>query len=343
MAVALIVGAGFSRAISDAMPMTLDLGKALRQEDMDPVERDRIPIIQSGEQLERYLSRIAEPQPFLSDIHNAIGAVDFKSAVGKIFSRIEEGQGAALAAEPPSWLRRLCAFLHVYRHDVVTFNYDTLLESAITRTMRDALGRQDILPAFYAQRIPTFGPIEMEFGPIAGFARVPSFRLVKLHGSVDSWWLPGDTTGGTIGRFAPVAWGDDPPCQQTDGDLRPAGREPFIIPPSSSKSAYYSNPIVRQLWRDAADALSQAERVCLLGYSLPLTDLTSVALLEHALGPNLRQIDIVDPFPGDIADRLARIGVDQDAIKEFPEGVGAGWVADLIGDADCTIYPPASL
>jgi hypothetical protein len=72
-----LFGAGFSRAISHLMPMTLELGRELRREDSNPEELARIPEIKTGADLERWLSRIAEPQPFLDDVFNALGQVDF--------------------------------------------------------------------------------------------------------------------------------------------------------------------------------------------------------------------------------------------------------------------------
>lgn len=74
------------------------------------------------------------------------------------------------------------------------------------------------------------------------------------------------------------------------------------------------------------------DRISIVGYSVPLTDLTTANMLEHTIGRldksnRIRQIDVVDPYPKAALDSLAGIGVPQSQIKHF-ETVSQ-WVEDL--------------
>jgi hypothetical protein len=177
------------------------------------------------------------------------------------------------------------------------------------------------------------------------YIQEPSIRLIKLHGSVDAWWVPGDETGATMGTFRPLPWGEETRPEQWDPDLQPSGREPFIIPPVSSKSPFYRNPITRHLWRDAAQALA-TERVSIVGYSVPLTDLTTANMLEHSIGRlnrgnAVQQIDVVDPYPKAALESLAGLGVPDSKIRLFEDV--SQWVDDLVandpGGQSLTVAP----
>lgn len=333
--ITVVLGAGFSRAISDHMPLTLDLGREIRRPDMDPIEYARIPDIKSGVDLERWLSKIAEPQPYLDDLHNALGTVDFHSATAIIQSVLVDRQYEVTSEEMPDWLRTFVRFLHSTHSDVITFNYDTLLEQALCRVLNDDLGSSKtylapVKPQFRGDRMPPLYVAPRRGVPEEYFVQEPSIRLTKLHGSVDAWWVPGDETGSTIGSFGPLSWGERSRDHEWDPDLRPTGRSPFIIPPVSSKSPFYKNPVTRHLWRDAANSLADAERVSIVGYSVPMTDLTTASMLEHTLSGDgaVKQIDVVDPFPEGVCNSLESLGISSNLIKTFnsvPE-----WVDDLI-------------
>ncbi|MGG5753649.1 hypothetical protein ACQ3I4_13645 [Zafaria sp. Z1313] len=340
-----IFGAGFSRAISNSMPTTVELGRELRRADSDPTELARIPEIQTGADLERWLSRIAEAQPFLDDIDNALGKVDFISATRVIRGVLSDKQDQAMKQKLPEWLRTLVRYLHTTGSSVITFNYDTLLEQATCSVLTEDLSSQygaPVQPEFRGDRMPLLAIPPRRGHAQVSYVQEPSFSLVKLHGSIDAWWVPGDETGATIGTFRPQAWGSERRPEQWDPDLQPAGREPFIIPPVSSKSPFYRNPITRHLWRDAAHALA-AERVSIVGYSVPMTDLTTASMLEHALGRldtanSANQIDVVDINASLVKESLTALGVDESKIHLF-EGV-SDWVEDLI-DTDLNGQPPA--
>src|SRR5205807_4105885 len=71
---------------------------------------------------------------------------------------------------------------------------------------------------------------------------------------------------------------DNPPLK-----VRAAGRVPVIVPPTLSKNALLDNRVLRTIWRWAFEGLRKADRVFVLGYSLPPGDLLVRSLLLEAL------------------------------------------------------------
>ena len=137
-----------------------------------------------------------------------------------------------------------------------------------------------------------------------------TMRLLKLHGSLGWWWVEGDESGATLAR-EPVASTFGNPAEYDDHArraLRP-GRVPFIIPPLASKSAYYGNPVTRQLWQDAYEALGNADTVALFGYSLPRNDTIVGSMIEGALAHSECAIEVVNPDATSLEQRLRALGV----------------------------------
>jgi len=129
------------------------------------------------------------------------------------------------------------------------------------------------------------------------FGTLPAstFRLVKLHGSVDCWWVDGDATGATIVRVPGGGWGPKHLAQ----DERPPGRTPFIVPPAAGKSHFYRNPLTRELWQRAAGALRTAER----------TDLVTGGMFGDCLRGRNTSVEVVNPDPDPPLRTLEWLGI----------------------------------
>lgn len=121
-------------------------------------------------------------------------------------------------------------------------------------------------------------------GSWVGGPGAATMRLLKLHGSLDWWWVPRDESGVTLSRYdTGSTFGAPVPLTDENRSLHLPGLERFLIPPLATKSAYYRNPITRQLWQDAYRALCSAKRISLVGYSLPLTDIVMSGMLRSAI------------------------------------------------------------
>ncbi|WP_297397216.1 hypothetical protein [Acidiferrobacter sp.] len=144
-----------------------------------------------------------------------------------------------------------------YRHAILTFNYDLALDYAL---------HQGGIPVRYCLD---------DSDPPAG---IP---LLKLHGSLN--WVAGAT-----GEVVP--WRMDRLLAESAGIVfrrhaegvfrlcttahildRPSGEHPVIVPPTWNKYGYQSE--FTRVWAQAAQELSDAQHIFVIGYSLPESDL----------------------------------------------------------------------
>lgn len=274
--VAFVLGAGFSRAISELMPLTDELGElALGR------LRDRLPprlALPDGLNFEAWLSELATEQPYLSDPDDAQNQAAFLQFSRVIADILNESVQRVLRERYPEWLLRLVSGMHHQRAAVVTFNYDPLIE-CLVKTPTGILGLINGVgcqwPAVdwteLSGGLPPWAPGDAQLAA----TEVETLRLLKLHGSLNWYWQPGDATGVSVARGTLPGWYGHP-IEYTEERRRREvpGRSPFIVPPSASKSQYYSNAITREMWIQAAGRIAAADHVILIGYSVPLTDVT---------------------------------------------------------------------
>lgn len=328
----LVLGAGFSRAVSDTMPLTDELGDLILARLRDTGLRAPASSFSDG-YFEAWLSRFAEDQPDLRVDENLLNRYWFARITTALQETLVDRETNALQDEAPSWLLRLLGLMHSQRMTAISFNYDTLVEHAVaTHLLFDWKQRLraswhdvvDHLPPLPAQ--PTrFG------GPSAR-----TFLLLKLHGSTNTYWVPGDTSGATIHRWDLFGgWGTPELVDRERRQRELPGREPFVVPPAASKSAYYRNPITREVWNRAATALEAADRLILLGYSLPITDLVTTGMLSRHVARTDVKLDVVDLCPLPVKERLRRLGVVDDERIRVHDGARAiqDFVLDLEGEA----------
>jgi hypothetical protein len=337
-----ILGAGFSRAVSSAMPMTAELGqevlKLLSARGANGLERLEF----DGSQLERWLSRLAEPQPDLSAAKNSANQSLFLMATEAVRDVIVARQLVAHADEMPWWLRRLLGVFHFQKTTVATFNYDTLVETAIGMAGLFDQESQLVTEAEIIRHMPPLRERPAE-GMLWGTHRSDTFRYLKLHGSVDTFWIPGDVSGASIGRWhMPGTWGE--PQVPDDEDRRQVlpGTEAYIVPPAAAKSSFYANPLARELWRTTAQALAEADRVTVVGYSLPLTDLVTSGMLADTIVNSTCEVVVVDPGPELVGGRLVDLGVDPGRIRHVGGDDCVMRYAQQL-DEDMTVELPADL
>jgi hypothetical protein len=313
-----ILGAGFSRAISGLMPLTDELGDACLA--FDELHNARgVPRKFRGGRFETWLSSIAEPQPYQPEprnLENQALFARFSDAIGQVLGwRMD----AVLANPPPRWLSKFVTAAHVRRATVISFNYDTLLECAVLH--RDIWLPTLVEPVAWTEvtgDVPGWPAGAARYGAAAA----ATFRLLKLHGSLNWYWIPGDTTGVSVARRPlPGTFTASQPYTEEDRRRQLLARTPFVVPPSATKSSYYQNPLVRELWMQAGEALSAASRVALMGYSLPQTDLTASSMLEWTLSGSQVPVRVVDLHPQPVANRLTALGVEADVSSGSPSTV----------------------
>jgi len=322
-----VLGAGFSAALYSKLPLANELGnqafERVLSESADATAWRRFSLEYP---FEVALSLLAEPLPHLTDRENKRNAARFAELSAAVAGVLDEAQAAAFTDEPPPWLYALVSVLHQRRSTIVSFNYDTAIETGV---------ESHWLVPERARRLPASASrLDSLAGPYEGFSKVgatdllwhlpPLFagtegprelvktmRLLKLHGSIDWWWVPGDPSGSTLereglyGRFGAPQRASD----QMRRDYLPS-RERFIVPPLAAKTPYYGNPVTRQLWQDAYHSLRRASRVALIGYSLPVTDMVTFGMLQSAIQGRDIALEVVNRDVDELEPRLkALIGV----------------------------------
>jgi len=343
-----ILGAGFSRALSARMPLTDELGNAcLALNELQDVHG--VPAEFTGGRFETWLSSIAEPQPYLPEprnLENQVLFVKFSDAIGKVLGwRMNE----VLSGPPPTWHVKFVTAAHVRRATVITFNYDTLVECAVDYRSIWLPG----LPEPVAWTEVTGNVPGWPAGANrVGASPVETFRLLKLHGSLNWFWTPGDVTGLSVARRAlPGTFNAPQPYTEADRRRQLPARVPFVVPPSATKSSYYQNRLVRELWIQAGEALEAASHVSLVGYSLPLTDLTVSNMLTRTLGGAEVFVHVADLDPEPIAGRLGALGVAatsapggpsaaEEHVTSYCQAISRELVADLRGSPPALVDQP---
>lgn len=169
------------------------------------------------------------------------------------------------------------------RYSVITFNYDMVLENAIIREL---------------------GSVDYGFGPIRGlkdFTDPDAVKVIKLHGSLN--WLRCPLCGNLEISKQPVAHVFR---REVCGSRCNGLKEPVIVPPVQNKEEYLGPR--NEVWSNARRTLSKADRLIVIGYSLPDFDVAARQLLANSLvdGPSL---EIVNRNQATILDVARKLGL----------------------------------
>lgn len=169
------------------------------------------------------------------------------------------------------------------KQSILTFNYDLVFEKAI---------------------IDELGGIDYRLGRLRqhpDYCR--GIPLLKLHGSLNWQWCPkcdniyifDEPVGHRYNRVS---------CTSRCGGLR----ERLVVPPNPNKQAYLET--IYGLWSKADRLLSEADRVVIIGYSVPEIDISAQELLKNAaIAAEDIHIEIVNPDLGAIGDIASRLGL----------------------------------
>lgn len=169
-----------------------------------------------------------------------------------------------------------------YEDRVVTFNYDSLLDTEL-------LGR--------------FSPKRVYFDRLNDGKPKLSFDfplLIKLHGSTN--WR---CDRSAFDQLLSSNHMDDPyyieDVSLSSSVPSPTADEfPLMVPPLPTKPIT-NLQLFRFLWTRAYEYLSEAEELVICGYSLPPADRLAVSLFENFSNSKLKSIIVVDPDPAMIS------------------------------------------
>ncbi len=268
-----ILGAGFSRAISESMPLMKELNHTVANR----LGQDyrRLSASFDGD-FELTMTFLAQAHPWLKESERLRNKALFLEASEAIGKDIEAAMNQACSHPCPEWLVRFAHYLHDHRCTVITLNYDTLLERAFQAI---ELGQQPKGQPLHFVDPRALFPIDFQ-APGLGVPKLRTATVLKLHGSTN-WFYSGRSQyfGEPLRYRHPTGW--SPALMISEPEL--AGRFPLIVPPVADKLGYFQNEAVQYLWSYASAALKNCRtshgRLFLVGYSLPATDLTMRFLL----------------------------------------------------------------
>lgn len=179
---------------------------------------------------------------------------------------------------------------------VINFNWDLILDNIVAVSNQHPEYCSDALKVIDAHRLN-------------GDERQTPPKILKLHGSLN--WMECKSCSKTFafmleGKTATRHYqGMQKPCPECNGDTKP-----LLIPPTLLKS--YEHRVIKDVWRRAEIALSNAEEVTVIGYSLPPTDFRAKWLFLESAAHRRRvqrqlRIRLFDLDPGAIRERLAHV------------------------------------
>ena len=272
-----LLGAGFSKAIAKTMPTMAELfallepliGKA------DGFTREAYDYADGN--VETLLSYYAIPSPhddMIEVLRKRRVAALLETGIGGLLqSREEQGEAEALSG----WGKELVSRWHEQRSHVITLNYDTLVER-LFEGWRETLPREGERPGLGdIEPIPISSALARDGTGLFGSSHPDTMTLYKLHGSINWFKSESEVNADTIYGLRPK--------QLTDEKYQKYVRDKrrFIIPPVYDKSSLLNHDSIRSMWRHAMrSALIPAERLVVIGYSLPETDTAMRTLLWEA-------------------------------------------------------------
>jgi len=157
---------------------------------------------------------------------------------------------------------------------IITFNYDLILDHALQRL--------NIRPHY------ALDPGLTQKYELTAEERVCS--VLKLHGSTN-WGVCGNCQKRIVVLQGKITDTPEQFRQETCDKCHAQRFQPLLIPPSWDKSEYQT--IMAPVWAKAVDELRCATRICIIGYSMPQSDLFFKYLLTLALSQNHRLFKLV--------------------------------------------------
>ena len=121
-----LLGAGFSKAISDEMPLLSELSGQIKARGLDLPSH----LTTLGDNLEVWLSYLSQPHPWLREsmnLKNQAMALEISELIKEV---LDEKERLAIGKDCPSWLQKLTKAWHETKAGVISLNYDTLVERA---------------------------------------------------------------------------------------------------------------------------------------------------------------------------------------------------------------------
>ena len=291
-----ILGAGFSHAIYSGMPLVSQLSRRLARYELSHTDSAVNYLLEKN--FEEALAYLVERKPWMGEIEHLQHQIILQKLTRNIGYAISKDQREALRqirSATSHWAIDLVSWWHRNQATVLTLNYDVIVEALANRVLYESRGDSKGLLACARIYPRVLVPGGVRSGAVMlsdSSTAEKTFRLLKLHGSIN-WYYSGmhDSRGEVIYFTPPDSVPEDP------GDPLPesvSDKVPFIVPPVPSKGSLVSHESVRAMWTSASQALQHADRLVIMGYSMPPNDHLISQLLRERFKPGAK-VEIVDP------------------------------------------------
>ncbi len=183
---------------------------------------------------------------------------------------------------------------------IITFNYDTACEdalSAFSRALGGKVAGDRLFFRYGFQRLPTKAMPAKALN-VASNAPITcpdgGPLVLKLHGSINLLicpecasilYFPVQVLADVPGAWLP------PQCPECQKDVL---LQPLVVPPGKRKDMPAA---LRELWTSAEEVLQNAQAVVIAGYSIPAYDLEARDILGRYLRG--KAVVVIDPKPSD--------------------------------------------
>ena len=271
MADVFLVGAGLTRAALPDMPLLADLGERVCAELSDH-QRLHTLMERFDSDVELALSYLGQRYPWQDEPEALYNKADFIIFQQTIATVLQQTQDRFFGDDSPDWLARLVGHWAQRRETIITVNYDLCIEwAAVTEGIVQSPTQVYLGPIQQAATrvgLPEYGPGKAGFG------------LLKLHGSTNWYYSGGVDNPGEHVYCSPKLMPEHVKAElQAHGGWPLIDHRPLMVPPVFQKTAIYDHHVIRCIWRLAAQAIGECDRIFCIGYSMAPTDLAIRYLL----------------------------------------------------------------
>lgn len=290
---AFLLGAGFSRAVSAAMPLTNDLGSEIAAH-LKAAGHDVSLLTELfGGDFEAWLTHLADGRPWTSEAGNLRDRARFLDASRMIAQILESRQ---ITVSLPDWFTHLVSWWHTNESVVLTLNDDTLVEEAVQSLhLKDDDGKLVHYSSVYA--IPVTSA-RLRRSAIFGAEDPNTLRLLKLHGSINWYYSGSEAPRGEAIYEGGLTRGWDSRRIEVVGDRSLnllVDKVPYVVPPTGTKSSFFENETIRAQWAVGNRFCRETGHLVVMGYSLPVADRLMRVFLEESV--TSRRITLVNIDP----------------------------------------------
>lgn len=284
------------------MPLLSDLSEKLPDDLRNKVQNENLSKLLEKSEFEQLISYLSGNYPWKNKYEVDRQWSLFKEITDYIVEFVESQENLSeIRIENNNKLSRIIQYFEDNETKIVTFNYDTLLEKAFSKIIKERIGKRrwetywDLPITSVGQRAnPNNGQIQYPYDPNKRTA-----IITKLHGSIN--WLR-STYNPTFNE--PIYYKPDFNIEEGFIELSPSletnmyGLSPFIIPPAMGKNSFLKHDLISVMWERARNQLENADELVIIGYSIPQSD-TYIDLLFSATLNSTQKITIVNEYADD--------------------------------------------